>query len=130
MTSSEIITLDGQPISYQTSDDELDARQPHAISGHVTMSRALAESAHGLTLNEARVMMLAMRCVNPRSSPYQYAKATSYVKVQVHAADFAKIGQISRNPDQKNVIIDNHVAINLAIAAILIVVGTITVFFW
>lgn len=99
MTSSEIITLDGQPISYQTSDDELDARQPHAISGHVTMSRALAESAHGLTLNEARVMMLAMRCVNPRSSPYQYAKATSYVKVQVHAADFAKIANLM--PDEQ-----------------------------
>jgi hypothetical protein len=55
------------------------------------MSRALAESAHGLTLNEARVMMLAMRCINPRHSPYQYAASTSYVKVRVHAAEFAEL---------------------------------------
>ena len=59
-----------------------------------------------------------------------YDKNEVHLGTNTDAADFAKIGQISRNPDQKNVIIDNHVAINLAIAAILIVVGTITVFFW
>ena len=39
------------------------------VGGSVTMSRALAQSAHGLTLNEARVMMLATRCIDPRKSP-------------------------------------------------------------
>lgn len=38
------------------------------LGGSVTMSRALAQSAHGLTLNEARVMMLATRRIDPRKS--------------------------------------------------------------
>ena len=61
-----------------------------AIGGSVTMSRALAVSAHGLTLNEARVMMLACRLIDPRKSPYHYAK-DGYVKVRVTADEFAQL---------------------------------------
>jgi plasmid replication initiation protein len=43
-------------------------------------------------------MMLAMRCVDQRSSPYQYAKPTEYVKVKVNAADFAEIADLK--PDE------------------------------
>lgn len=63
------------------------------IDGSVTMSRALATSAHGLTLNEARVMMLAMRCVDPRKSPYEYAK-DGYVKVRITADEFAQLAEL------------------------------------
>lgn len=63
---------------------------PEEVSGHVTMSRALAHSAHGLTLNEARVMMLATRCIDPRKSPYAYAR-DGYVKVRVSADEFARM---------------------------------------
>ena len=63
------------------------------IGGNVTMSRALATSAHGLTLNESRVMMLAMRCVDPRKSPYAYAK-DGYVKVRITADEFAQLAEI------------------------------------
>lgn len=63
---------------------------PDEVSGHVTMSRALAHSAHGLTLNEARVMMLATRCIDPRLSPYAYAR-DGYVKVRVTADEFAQM---------------------------------------
>lgn len=98
MSTSEIATLNGQPISYLPHTEDEAKRQAKGIGGNVTMSRALAESAHGLTLNEARVMMLAMRCVDPRSSPYQYAKPTEYVKVKVHADDFAVIADLK--PDE------------------------------
>lgn len=69
------------------------------IAGNITMSRALAESAHGLTLNEARVMMLAMRLVDPRVSPYKYAKLGESVKVRVTAAEFAEIADLKPNAD-------------------------------
>ena len=98
MSKTALTTLEGQPIAYLPHLDEEAARQRKGIGGNVTMSRALAESAHGLTLNEARVMMLAMRCVDPRSSPYQYAKPTEYVKVKVNAADFAEIADLK--PDE------------------------------
>ncbi|MCL2525417.1 MAG: replication initiation protein, partial [Betaproteobacteria bacterium] len=63
------------------------------IGGHVAMSRALAQSAHGLTLNEARVMMLATRLIDPRKSPLSYAK-DGYVKVKVTADEFAQLADL------------------------------------
>jgi hypothetical protein len=69
-----------------------------AMEGSVTMSRALATSAHGLTLNEARVMMLAMRCVDPRKSPYAYAK-DGYVKVKITADEFAQLARLEGDAD-------------------------------
>lgn len=68
------------------------------MEGSVTMSRALATSAHGLTLNEARVMMLAMRCVDPRKSPYAYAK-DGYVKVKITADEFAQLARLEGDAD-------------------------------
>lgn len=76
-----------------------DEAQRRNLSGNITMSRALAESAHGLTLNEARVMMLAMRAVDPRASPYKYAKYGESVKVRVSAAEFAEIADLKPNAD-------------------------------
>jgi hypothetical protein len=64
------------------------------IGGSVTMSRALAVSAHGLTLNEARLMMLACRLIDPRKSPYVYAK-DGYVKVRVTADEFAQLADMT-----------------------------------
>lgn len=92
MTPSE---SNQQPLSYlpapqDSTDDE--------IGGSITMSRALAESAHGLTLNEARVMMLAMRCIDPRCSPYKYAK-DGYVKVKVTADEFAQLANLHSQND-------------------------------
>ena len=93
--SSSAVTLPSQPISFSLVEDESTSELvSQEIGGNVTMSRALAESAHGLTLNESRVMMLAMRCINPRFSPYQYAKANEYVKVRVTAAEFGKLANL------------------------------------
>ena len=71
----------------------IDSTTPAVLRGSLTMSRALAESAHGLTLNESRVMMLAMRCVDPRKSPYKYAR-DGYVKVRVTAAQFGELANL------------------------------------
>ena len=65
-----------------------------ALGGSVSMSRALAQSAHGLTLNEARVMMLATRCIDSRKSPYAYAR-DGYVKVRVTADEFAQMAEMA-----------------------------------
>lgn len=93
--SSSAVTLPSQPISFALEEVETASELiTQEIGGNVTMSRALAESAHGLTLNESRVMMLAMRCINPRHSPYQYAKVNEYVKVRVTAAEFAKLANL------------------------------------
>jgi len=89
-------TLAGQPLAYLP---HLDDEPADEVGGNVTMSRALAESAHGLTLNEARVMMLAMRCINPRSSPYQYGGINGYVKVRVHAAEFAELANMGETAE-------------------------------
>lgn len=73
---------------------EPEALPDEGMGGSVTMSRALAVSAHGLTLNEARVMMLATRCIDPRKSPYAYAK-DGYVKVRVTADEFAQMAEMA-----------------------------------
>ncbi len=67
--------------------------EPGDLGGSVTMSRALAMSAHGLTLNEARVMMLACRLIDSRKSPYAYAK-DGYVRVRVTADEFAQLANM------------------------------------
>jgi plasmid replication initiation protein len=78
--------------------DPIDTTTPATLKGSLTMSRALAESSHGLTLNESRVMMLAMRCVDPRKSPYKYAR-DGFVKVRVSAAEFAELANLEPNSD-------------------------------
>lgn len=65
-----------------------------SLGGSVTMSRALAVSAHGLTLNEARVMMLACRLIDPRKAPHAYAR-DGYVKVRVTADEFAQLANMA-----------------------------------
>lgn len=96
--SSTGLTLSEQPTEALPQEtDDITAIAP-GISGNVTMSRALAESAHGLTLNESRVMMLAMRCINPRQSPLKYARYNENVKVRVTAAQFAELADLK--PDE------------------------------
>lgn len=93
-------SLHGQPLAYlpHQQDEAEQAARGVSIGGSLTMSRALAESAHGLTLNEARVMMLAMRCVDPRLSPYKYSR-NGYVKVKVTAAEFAQLANLKIGAD-------------------------------
>ncbi len=83
---ADALTVRHQPEPESSPDD--------GIGGSVTMSRALAVSAHGLTLNEARVMMLACRLIDPRKSPYAYAK-DGYVKVRVTADEFAQLADMA-----------------------------------
>ena len=70
------------------------------IGGSMTMSRALALSAHGLTINEARVMMLACRLIDPKKSPYAYAK-DGYVKVRVTAGEFAQLSNMGQTEQKE-----------------------------
>lgn len=83
---NDVLAVRIQSESEELADDSL--------GGSVTMSRALAVSAHGLTLNEARLMMLACRLIDPRKSPYAYAK-DGYVKVRVTADEFAQLADMA-----------------------------------
>lgn len=98
MSSTAMVTLSGQPLTYLPHEAEEAARLDKGIGGNVTMSRALAESAHGLTLNESRVMMLAMRCIDPRQSQYKYARHNQNVRVRVTAAEFGELAALA--PDE------------------------------
>lgn len=89
-------TGDGLAIRCQQGLEEVAGE---GMGGAVTMSRALAVSAHGLTLNEARVMMLACRLIDPRKSPYYYAK-DGYVKVRVTADEFAQFAHMAGEKDR------------------------------
>lgn len=93
MSTDHVIETPQTPVAYTPADDD-----QVKVSGSVTMSRALAESAHGLTLNEARVMMLAMRAIDPRVSPYKYDRSGS-VKVRVTAAEFAQLAGLAPGAD-------------------------------
>lgn len=66
------------------------------IKGHVSMSRALAMSAHNLTINEARVMMLACRSLDSTKTPRFYDPSSGYVKVKITIEEFAKIADIEK----------------------------------
>lgn len=92
--SSAALTLSGTPIDALPHEVEEIERITQGIGGNVTMSRALAESAHGLSLNESRVMMLAMRTIDPRQSALKYARYNENVKVRVTADEFAKIADL------------------------------------
>ena len=96
MAFREVKKLVTPVVRYQRQ--ELEELPEGEMGGCVTMSRALAQSAHGLTLNEARVMMLAARCIDPRKSPYAYAK-DGYVKVRVTADEFAQIADMDGDED-------------------------------
>lgn len=63
------------------------------VSGSVTISRALANASHGLNLNEKRLMMAALRCIDSRRSPYTYAR-DGYVRVRIRADEFAAIADL------------------------------------
>lgn len=92
------LTLSGQPIEQLPHEVDEIEQLSKGVGGNVTMSRALAESAHGLTLNESRVMMLAMRSINPRQSPLKYAKYNQAVKVRVSASEFGEMADLK--PDE------------------------------
>lgn len=59
-------------------------------AGQVSMSRALVNAAHGLTLNEKRLVMAALRQLDSRLSPYRYAP-DGIVKVRVSVEAFAAV---------------------------------------
>ena len=82
-----------KPFPVPVVQDQADEDES-SLGGSVTMSRALAVSAHGLTLNEARVMMLACRLIDPRKAPHAYAR-DGYVKVRVTADEFAQLANMA-----------------------------------
>jgi plasmid replication initiation protein len=79
-----------------TDEEEIVAKDRGEIAGSVTMSRALAESAHGLGINEARIVMLALRCVDSRKSAYKQFK-DGIIRVRITAAEFAQLANFGPN---------------------------------
>jgi hypothetical protein len=61
------------------------------LKGTVAMSRALVNAQQGLSLNEKRLMMIALRSIDSKKSPYAHGKADGYVAVRVRADEFAAV---------------------------------------
>ncbi|MFL9922582.1 replication initiation protein [Paraburkholderia fungorum] len=76
---------------------EVDGR----IKGTVAMSRALVNAQHGLSLNEKRLMMTALRSIDSRKSPYQHGKADGYVSVRIRAEEFAAVAALAPRSGEK-----------------------------
>lgn len=102
----------GAPVPEQTADDsgaEIVVVEPIIISpddgpatdidgkvkGTVAMSRALIMAQQGLSLNEKRVMMAAMRCIDSRKSPMAQNGGKGYVAVKVRADEFAALAALA-----------------------------------
>lgn len=65
------------------------------VKGTVAMSRALVSASHGLKLNEKRLMMCALRCIDSKKSPYAHSgSGPGYVSVRVKADQFAAVANL------------------------------------
>ncbi|KVQ98744.1 replication protein RepB [Burkholderia ubonensis] len=94
----EIVDLD--PILIADTDEPaLDAEG--RVRGTVAMSRALVNSQQGLTLNEKRVMMAALRSVDSQKSPYLHGRLNGYVCVRVRADEFAALAALAPRSGEK-----------------------------
>ncbi|AOK42587.1 replication initiation protein [Burkholderia vietnamiensis] len=71
------------------------------VRGTVAMSRALVNAQQGLTLNEKRVMMAALRCIDSKKSPYLHGKGNGYVSVRVRADEFAALAALAPRSGEK-----------------------------
>ncbi|KVX79916.1 replication initiation protein [Burkholderia ubonensis] len=97
-TTVEIVDLD--PILIEDTDEPaLDAEG--RVRGTVAMSRALVNSQQGLTLNEKRVMMAALRSVDSQKSPYLHGRSNGYVCVRVRADEFAALAALAPRSGEK-----------------------------
>ncbi|KVT53805.1 replication protein RepB [Burkholderia ubonensis] len=65
------------------------------------MSRALVNAQQGLTLNEKRVMMAALRCIDSKKSPYLHGRGNGYVSVRVRADEFAALAALAPRSGEK-----------------------------
>jgi len=92
--------IESMAIELGASPDEIlevDGR----IKGTVAMSRALVNAQHGLSLNEKRLMMTALRSIDSRKSPYQHGKADGYVSVRIRAEEFAAVAALAPRSGEK-----------------------------
>ncbi|NLP65564.1 replication initiation protein [Paraburkholderia sacchari] len=65
------------------------------------MSRALVNAQQGLSLNEKRLMMTALRSIDSKKSPYQHGKSDGYVSVRVRADEFAAVADLAARSGEK-----------------------------
>ena len=71
------------------------------VKGTVAMSRALVNAQQGLSLNEKRLMMTALRSIDSKKSPYQHGKSDGYVSVRVRADEFAAVADLAARSGEK-----------------------------
>lgn len=71
------------------------------LKGTVAMSRALVNAQQGLSLNEKRLMMTALRSIDSKKSPYQHGKSDGYVSVRVRADEFAAVAALAPRSGEK-----------------------------
>jgi plasmid replication initiation protein len=92
--------IESMAIELGASPDEI-LEADGRLRGTVAMSRALVNAQHGLSLNEKRLMMTALRSIDSRKSPYQHGKADGYVSVRIKADEFAAVAALAPRGGEK-----------------------------
>lgn len=84
--------------------DHFDHGAEVKLKGSVSMSRALANGSHGLTLNEKRLMMTALRSLDSRKTPWAHNHdgMKGQVTVRVTAEQFAAVANLQERNGQQN----------------------------
>lgn len=97
---SAVAIFELEPLRIEETDEPpLDSEG--RVKGTVAMSRALVNSQQGLSLNEKRVMMAALRCIDSKKSPYLHGKGNGYVAVRVRADEFAALAALAPRGGEK-----------------------------
>ncbi|MFL9951117.1 replication initiation protein [Paraburkholderia agricolaris] len=97
---SSIHVIESVPIEITDIDGEI-VEADGRVRGTVAMSRALVNAQQGLSLNEKRLMMTALRSIDSKKSPYQHGKADGYVTVRVRADEFAAVAALAPRSGDK-----------------------------
>lgn len=92
--------VESLPIEISDADGEI-LEEDGKVKGTVAMSRALVNAQQGLSLNEKRLMMTALRSIDSKRSPYQHGKADGYVSVRVRADEFAAVAALAPRSGEK-----------------------------
>ncbi|MCW5178734.1 MULTISPECIES: replication initiation protein [Burkholderia cepacia complex] len=97
---SAVQIIESSPIEISEVDGEI-LEADGRVRGTVAMSRALVNAQQGLSLNEKRLMMTALRSIDSKKSPYQHGKSDGYVSVRVRADEFAAVAALSPRSGEK-----------------------------
>lgn len=99
-SSGDVHVVESPPIEIVDTDGSV-LEADGKVRGSVAMSRALVNAQQGLSLNEKRLMMTALRSIDSKKSVYQHGRSDGYVSVRVRADEFAAVAALAPRSGEK-----------------------------